>query len=116
MQVSKFLEEFDIEEKPFSYLAEQYPHLTIANKVVERLDTEKQVRRIEMDRRCGTNPLSTLDHLLFGSNANSIRFPLHLYRRSTESKLGVNILSTYVYNSRWFLAAGGVEPVRSRHP
>ena len=58
MQVSKFLEEFDIEEKPFSYLAEQYPHLTIANKVVERLDTDKQVRRVEVNRRFETNPLS----------------------------------------------------------
>jgi hypothetical protein len=43
--VSKFLEEFDIEEKPFSYLAEQYPNLIIKNKVVERLDTDKQVKR-----------------------------------------------------------------------
>jgi len=41
--VSKFLEEFDIEEKPFSYLAEQYPNLIIKNKVFERLDTEQQV-------------------------------------------------------------------------
>ena len=57
MQLSKFLEEFDIEEKPFSYLAEQYPNLTIANKVVERLDTEKQVRRREMNSRFAMNPL-----------------------------------------------------------
>ncbi len=41
--MSKFLEEFDIEEKPFSYLAEQYPNLIIKNKVLERLDTNKQV-------------------------------------------------------------------------
>ncbi len=41
--MSKFLEEFDIEEKPFSYLAEQYSNLMIKNKVLERLDTDKQV-------------------------------------------------------------------------
>ncbi len=41
--MSKFLEEFDIEEKPFSYLAEQYPNLIIKNKVLKRLDTDKQV-------------------------------------------------------------------------
>jgi hypothetical protein len=41
--VSKFLEEFDIEEKPFSYLAEQYSNLIIKNKILERLDTDKQV-------------------------------------------------------------------------
>jgi hypothetical protein len=45
VQVSKFLEEFDIEEKPFSYLAEQYPNLIIKNNVVERLDTDKQVKK-----------------------------------------------------------------------
>lgn len=43
--MSKFLEEFDIEEKPFTYLAEQYPNLTIKNKVVERLDTDQQVNK-----------------------------------------------------------------------
>ncbi|CAF0938146.1 unnamed protein product [Rotaria sp. Silwood1] len=41
--VSKFLEEFDIEEKPFHYLAERFPNLIIQNKVVERLETEKQI-------------------------------------------------------------------------
>ncbi len=43
--MSKFLEEFDIEEKPFSYLAEQYPNLIIKNKVLKRLDTDKQEHR-----------------------------------------------------------------------
>ncbi|CAF3450868.1 unnamed protein product [Rotaria sp. Silwood1] len=41
--VSKFLEEFDIEEKPFHYLAERFSNLIIQNKVVERLETEKQI-------------------------------------------------------------------------
>ena len=41
--MSKFLEEFDIEEKPFSYLAEQYSNLTIENKILDRLDVDKQV-------------------------------------------------------------------------
>lgn len=41
--MSKFLEEFDVEEKPFSYLAEQYPNLVIKNKILERLDTDQQI-------------------------------------------------------------------------
>jgi hypothetical protein len=49
--VSKYLEEFDIEEKPFSYLAEQYRNLTIENRIVERFDADKQVSVIERRRR-----------------------------------------------------------------
>ncbi|CAF1051950.1 unnamed protein product [Adineta ricciae] len=58
VKVSKFLEEFDIEERPFSYLAEQYPNLTIQNKVVARLDTDRQVifcmdnTQIQYDQLC----------------------------------------------------------------
>ncbi|CAF1171294.1 unnamed protein product [Rotaria sordida] len=43
VKVSKFLEEFDIEEKPFHYLAERYSNLIIQNKIVERLDIDKQI-------------------------------------------------------------------------
>ncbi|CAF1576603.1 unnamed protein product [Adineta steineri] len=58
VKVSKFLEEFDIEEKPFSYLAEQYSNLVIKNQVVERLDTDKQIivcsdnTQIHYDKLC----------------------------------------------------------------
>jgi len=56
--VSKFLEEFDVEEKPFSYLAEQYPNLVIKNTVLERLDTDQQILfclnnvQIQYDKLC----------------------------------------------------------------
>ncbi|CAF0943950.1 unnamed protein product [Didymodactylos carnosus] len=41
VKLSKFLEEFDISEKPFSYLAEQHSNLTLLNKIVDHLDTDK---------------------------------------------------------------------------
>ncbi|CAF3287369.1 unnamed protein product [Rotaria socialis] len=58
VKLTKFLEEFDIEEKPFNYLAEQYSNLIIKNKVVERLDTDKQIifcmdnSQIQYDQLC----------------------------------------------------------------
>lgn len=63
--MSKFLEEFDIEEKPFSYLAEQYPNLVIKNKVFERLDADRQVR-IRIHSIVSINSSIVLDYFLFG--------------------------------------------------
>ena len=60
--MSKFLEEFDIEEKPFSYLAEQYPNLIIKNKILEQLDTDKQVGDIE---NVSINSVLIIDYPLF---------------------------------------------------
>ena len=62
--MSKFLEEFDIEEKPFSYLAEQYPNLVIKNQVLERLDPDQQVLN-RTNSTSTTNSFILIDYLLF---------------------------------------------------
>lgn len=87
--MSKFLEEFDIEEKPFSYLAEQYSNLTIMNKIVQRVDPERQVF-LNDDESIDWIEID-LDYRLYRSNRNSIRLSMHLYGCKTESKVRTNL-------------------------
>lgn len=78
--MSKFLEEFDIEEKPFSYLAEQYPNLVIKNQVFERLDSDRQV----------CIPIPTLSH--FDESIYDLRLSIVLIIRSLNTNNFVSVL------------------------
>ena len=47
LQVSRTLEDFDVEERPMSQLQAQCPNVTVIQNTVSRLDSQKQVYSVD---------------------------------------------------------------------